>query len=164
MFKTMRPLLTAALVLSLSAVMSSCGNCVSSGLCPVSYESGTAVASTETDQTLVLAPGTSTRVKLKVELINLPKETRLILGTTDETSKQLGPNVVASFDEGRVQVRWDGTPFTADQAFVTVVVDANATRTGTNLDASYTTSFQTFIKANTNTIRAGSVVVSILIN
>lgn len=164
MLKTMRLLLPAALVLSLSVLLSSCGNCVSSGLCPVSYQSGTAVAGTETDQTLVLAPGASVRVKLKVELINLPKDTRLILGTMDEASKRLGPNVVASFDDGRVQVRWDGVPFTADQAFVTVVVDADATRTGTNLDASYTTSFQTFIKADTNTVRAGSVVVSILIN
>jgi len=103
------------------------------------------------------------RVKLKVELINLAKETRLILLTKDEASKILGSNVVASFDDGRVQVRWDGVPFTADNAFVTVVADADAKRTGTNIEATHFT-FQTYIKAATGTDRVGSVTVSIQID
>ncbi|MFB9995477.1 hypothetical protein ACFFLM_26450 [Deinococcus oregonensis] len=157
----MNRLALAALLFFAPLVFSACGNCADAGLCRIAPEEGTTTAYSPTAS---YVPGTSTRVPLEVDLIDLPESARLKLGTGNAGAKATGPLVLAVFDSGRARVSWDGMPFAPREGFLTVTVAPDATLTGHDPFNSYSTTMQTYIQSVTAAQRAGSVTHGILVN
>ncbi|MFC4455283.1 hypothetical protein [Deinococcus sonorensis] len=152
-FRFLFPLLALGLVASLG----SCGICSESGLCPVAPYEGSATAGNDTVQRL--ARGTTTRVPLTVQPIDLPDGALLVFGTKlpDATG-----NVLDRFDNGKVVVSWDGVPFDVNHAALTVTVASDATLSGPELTDSEFTN-HVLIKMQGARYRAGGVVLGILV-
>ncbi|MFC4455289.1 hypothetical protein [Deinococcus sonorensis] len=74
---------------------------------------------------------------LEVRPTDLQPGERLELRSTSTAAQALGPTVLATFDNGRVTVSWDGQPFLPDQGAVTVTVAADAASTSSNPEDSY---------------------------